>query len=588
MDKAFKVAVILSAYDKMSTIINQAVDKSTSKLNKLKHSMKELGERSLIAGEGGTEFFKGTVENAEAAEVAEKRVRKVFSNMLGEKGNEQAENAIKFAASYQHQIGVIHTEIEGVEAKAATFSHIIGGNAEKIQAYNRITKASYDLQATGFGNALDNAVQLGKAIQNPALGSMALSKAGALNKEDMPMIKYLQATKGLAAAQEFTLRAVEKQMKNVAVTTATETSKMNVNVTVASEAIGKNLLPAVNGAAKTISDTLVPAITDFIQKNPLLTKIIAGASVALLAFGVGASVCSFIAGGLVPVISGVSFVMKLLQGDALITATAMKGLRIAMMSTGILLIVAAIAAAAYLIYDNWGAIGKFFTWLWNGIKNVFKATWEFIKNMFLDYTPAGLIIKHWDQIPGFFSDLWDGVKTCFKIAWEGIKNLFFNYTPQGLIYSHWDEIVTYFTDIWNKVTKIFTNAWQNIKNGLTSFFGGSQTTASIAAYEKSLNAVNEKTAKVISFNAKSAVSLTSGQALTSGFAARIAGNPSTSLEAGLRPIPINNHSTINYSPVIHFNGTGSTQDAQALTTMMKSNFDKQMQEHLLQQKRRAF
>lgn len=41
--------------------------------------------------------------------------------------------------------------------------------------------------------------------------------------------------------------------------------------------------------------------------------------------------------------------------------------------------IAAIAGGAYLIYNNWEPIKKFFSDLWDGVKNKFMAVWDFIK-----------------------------------------------------------------------------------------------------------------------------------------------------------------------------------------------------------------
>lgn len=82
-----------------------------------------------------------------------------------------------------------------------------------------------------------------------------------------------------------------------------------------------------------------------------------------------------------------------------------------MLTNPIVLIVAAIAAAAYLIYDNWGAIAEFFTGLWNSIgeglsalSSYFAEAWAFIKAMF--FAP--------------FQTLIDSVKQ----GWSAVKNFF--------------------------------------------------------------------------------------------------------------------------------------------------------------------
>jgi hypothetical protein len=55
--------------------------------------------------------------------------------------------------------------------------------------------------------------------------------------------------------------------------------------------------------------------------------------------------------------------------------------------------VAAIAAAAYLIYDNWGPISAWFGGLWQGIKDMASGALAFLVNAFLNFTPLGLLVQ---------------------------------------------------------------------------------------------------------------------------------------------------------------------------------------------------
>jgi hypothetical protein len=563
MDKAFKIAVVLSAYDKMSTIINGAVDKSTTKLGKLKHSFKEFGEKSLIMGEGGTEFFRGAVEAAEQSEVAEKRLKQVMKSM-GKKDNEAAEAALNYANALQHKIGVEDEDIAAVQAKLATFSQLIGENAEKTGAYNRATKLTFDMQATGFGDAMSNATQLGKALQNPALGSGALSKAGAVNKEDIPLIKQIQATKGLAAAQEFLLKAVEKQVGGVAEATTTSTQKSKIAWHAVEETIGKKLLPVVDRFATFLGTDLIPKFEAFIDKNPTLVKWLAGLSVGMLVLGVSCSVISFGFGAITTVVGLAGTALTFFGGIVSTVSTFL-------LANPIVLIVAAIAAAAYLIYRNWEPIKAWFIALWDKVTSIFKKAWNWIKNMFMTYTAADLVIKHWVGISNWFTNLWAGVKNIFGNSWEWIKGLFSIFAPAEIVYKHWDQIVEYFTNVWDKVKNIFKNAWASIKSGVSSFFGFGDADKVAQHYEKTLNAVNEKTSRAMGFNGSSTVNFAGGPG---SFAAR--------------PIPANsNTSSINFSPIINV-GPGGAQDAAVINNTIQTSFQKQMKDYQQQQQRKQF
>lgn len=83
---------------------------------------------------------------------------------------------------------------------------------------------------------------------------------------------------------------------------------------------------------------------------------------------------------------------------------------------------------------------------------------------------AALIIANWDKIGPFFMRLWANVKRIFASAWEYLKGLFFKYHPVGIVYKHWDGIVAYFTGIWEKVKNTFSVVWEWIKGLAAKFF----------------------------------------------------------------------------------------------------------------------
>lgn len=58
--------------------------------------------------------------------------------------------------------------------------------------------------------------------------------------------------------------------------------------------------------------------------------------------------------------------------------TGMRAVGAAFLANPIGIVIAAIAAAAYLIYANWEPIKEFFVGLWEGITSTFSAAWDFI------------------------------------------------------------------------------------------------------------------------------------------------------------------------------------------------------------------
>lgn len=86
--------------------------------------------------------------------------------------------------------------------------------------------------------------------------------------------------------------------------------------------------------------------------------------------------------------------------------------------------IAAIAAGAYLLIDNWDAVTGFFVELWDTLGEKFGIARDIAALVLAPfiYLPAK-IIANWDSITTFFAELWDGVTGVFKKAWDFIKGI---------------------------------------------------------------------------------------------------------------------------------------------------------------------
>src|ERR1043166_6245886 len=83
--------------------------------------------------------------------------------------------------------------------------------------------------------------------------------------------------------------------------------------------------------------------------------------------------------------------------------------------------VAALAGAAYLVYEHWTPIKNFFIGLWDYIPAIFKWGYEHI----LPWIPGGglvkLIVDNWKPLTHFFDALWKGLTGIFQRAWNILK-----------------------------------------------------------------------------------------------------------------------------------------------------------------------
>lgn len=79
----------------------------------------------------------------------------------------------------------------------------------------------------------------------------------------------------------------------------------------------------------------------------------------------------------------------------------------------VVLTVAALAGAAYLVYKNWDGISSWFSDMWESIKTTFNIGVQMVKSMF-DWSPMELVKTQWDGITNYFSNLFGGIASLYE------------------------------------------------------------------------------------------------------------------------------------------------------------------------------
>jgi transcriptional regulator len=436
MDKTLKIALLLTAVDHMSERVNRAVEKSQKKLRAIS-GINAFGSMAITGGTAMFEVLEKTIDAAEENKIAVEKLDQVYSHSI-KNYHAASEASQEYASKLEMQIGLEDETIMAVQAKLGIFKRVTTEANLSNGIFNRATRAAFDMQAAGFGQAEMNIVKLGKVLDNPIKSMNALSKVGIIfNKTEQTKIQKLVQSGKLFEAQDLILKKVEGRVGGVAEKTASSSSKMKAAWSEVSESLGKHLLPYVVKFQQWLI-AIIPKIQMFIDKHPQLVKWLGIAAVSLLGLGIAAKV----------------------------VAAAMTLIEIA--SSPVTLIVLAIAALAFVLIKYWKPISGFFIGLWNGIKAVFSNTWRAIKTIFLNYTPLGLVIKYWKPIKNFFTGLWNGVKAVFSYAWQGIKMLLISLNPIGWIYNHWNELISWFSGLGTKFYNAGANIVKSIGNGIKS------------------------------------------------------------------------------------------------------------------------
>jgi hypothetical protein len=440
MDKTMKIAIILTAMDKMSSVVNNAVNRTQKKLKSFETGLNHFGNKAFIAGGLGTAFFGETIKLAEESEKAANIARQIWSNM-GDKTGEAFRQAEESAIALAPKIGVVHEKIEAVTSQLAIFTKVSDEQARKTGIFQNAIIAAYNAQALGFGDAESNIKRFGMALQDPAQYLERLARAGIyFSKQQKEQIKNLQLSGHLHKAQEMILGQLQKRFGKVARAAVNESERARVAWHERMVQIGTKLLPIFNRVATWFLDKAIPAITAFIDKHPKLVRWLAIASVALLVMGAAAKVLAF---GIFTISSVVGIASKAFTylGQTIVFIGRL------FLGCPILLIIAAIAVAVYLVIKNWSKIRAFFIRLWDGIKNFTRAAWKIILAVIL--APFKAIIWLWNKISAFFLNIWNGIVGIAKKIWKAIGDAIT--APIVWIQKKWDDFREWFKKLWEDI-----------------------------------------------------------------------------------------------------------------------------------------
>ena len=249
------------------------------------NSAKKIAKFGLIAGAAFGAVGFGLVKIAEAAKTSNSRIDQINKSMglFGMQTQQVTDRLIKLAETQAMATGVDRNAIKETMAKLLTFKELAVTATEVGGAFDRATMAAIDLGAAGFGEASQNAVQLGKALNDPIKGITALARSGVtFTEQEKEKIKTLVESGKMLEAQDTLLKAIESQVGGTATATANASDKMKQGLGMAAEALGNLLLPAFQKLVDFINNKVVPYVQKFAD---LVGEKGLGAGLAMLSTG---------------------------------------------------------------------------------------------------------------------------------------------------------------------------------------------------------------------------------------------------------------------------------------------------------------
>jgi hypothetical protein len=186
-----------------------------------------------IAGVAGIAALAIKLNSIGEAGRAGDRVLANVTKQMGIFGNE-ADNVTKRLIDYadivSRMTGLDGESIGVTQTKLMTFKELAKTADVAGGAFDRATMAALDMAEEGFGTAESNAVQLGKALNDPIKGINSLSKSGiSFTAQEKNKIKTLVESNRTLEAQDLILKAIETQVKGAAAAAATSSGKISAS-----------------------------------------------------------------------------------------------------------------------------------------------------------------------------------------------------------------------------------------------------------------------------------------------------------------------------------------------------------------------
>jgi TP901 family phage tail tape measure protein len=228
-------------------------------------------------------------------------------------------------------------------------------------------------------------------------------------------IQQLQQAKGTA----------DTMAKKMSATTAGSLKRLGSALESVAISIGSLLLPTIAAGAQLFAG-MASWVSGTAQEYPWLTKVIVGATVGLVALKVtaiaGTYAFTFLKGGVLSLVTayrtlsaGIAMaqlgmarmnILSALSAVRMGVVTAAQwALNVAMTANPIGLIVvgiAALAGAAFMLIKYWEPIGEFFSGLWDGVKNITSGAVDWLLGkMNLLAKPFELLGSAWSAVSGW-------------------------------------------------------------------------------------------------------------------------------------------------------------------------------------------
>ncbi len=289
---------------------------------------------------------------------------------------------------------------------------------------------------------------------------------------------------------------MQKEFNKMAQSPVYKFEQFKMSLKVLAITVGQKLVPAFKSFLATLTP-VIQAITEWINKHPVLSSAILKSVAALGAFLTIAGTGAIIIGGFKLALSALPFVLTAVKTAWLSATGAVWSFTAALLSNPITWVVVGISALIYGLYKlikHWNTVKKVF----NATVSVMRDYLKKVPDWLLAIIPGiGLVLlafKHWEKIKSIAKSVFGSLKKYAFGAFEYIKSVALK-TPDWLLaiipgigqillaFKHWEKIKSIAKSVFGFLIHAFDSVVAWLINKQNSF---------VNAFISPINKIREK------------------------------------------------------------------------------------------------
>jgi hypothetical protein len=190
------------------------------------------------------------------------------TGVFGAETDKVTKSLISFAKAQEMRIAVDENVVKNVQAQLLSFKKLSVSAGDVGGVFERTTKAAFDMAVVLKKDAGSQAIALGKALEDPVRGLVALRRGGTIfTEEQHKVIKALVDSNDLLGAQTLILDELESQYGGAAEASANWSDRLTLAFKNIKESIGESLTPAFERFAKFLIEQVIPPVTRFFDED---------------------------------------------------------------------------------------------------------------------------------------------------------------------------------------------------------------------------------------------------------------------------------------------------------------------------------